>query len=128
MPMGDRRKDLQSRPMIEWIFGAVSALLVAGVIGFLAFEALFGDSRPPDLDVSIERIDKSAGGTLILVAVTNTGDKAAADVGIQARVSGPDGNAELREIRFDFVAAHSVRHGAFLVQGQDVESADVVLT
>ena len=116
-----RHRDHQrSRPTLEWAFGIVSGLLVTALAGFLAYEAAFGEDRPPVLTATIERLERSANGTLVMVAIANHGDAAAADVGLEAVVT-TGGTVVLRkDIRFDYVAARAIRRGAFVVEGQDV--------
>jgi len=126
--MSGKGKDFHGRPMIEWIFGGVSALVVAGVIGFLAFEALFGDSAPPHLQASVEKLERVQDHTLVFITVANGGDRAAAGVAVEALVQRPGAEAERQEISFDYVAAHSVRRGAFVVKDQQIGDSNIVLT
>ncbi|MDN2583828.1 hypothetical protein [Aquibium sp. ELW1220] len=125
--MTDHRDHTFRRPNIEWVFGMLSALLVAGLAGFLAYQAAFGEDRPPDLAATIERLERSGNGTLVMVVVANHGDAAAADVGLEAVVTAGGTIAMRKEIRFDYVAARAIRRGAFVVEGQDVEAGDVAL-
>jgi len=125
--MSDHRDHQFRRPYIEWVFGMISALLVAGLAGFLAYQAAFGEDRPPDLAASIERLERSGTGTLVMVMVVNHGDEAAADVGVEAVVASAGTDAIRKEIRFDYVAARAIRRGAFVVESPDVEAADIAL-
>lgn len=115
-----------TRPMIEWIFGAVSAVVVAGLLAFLAYEAAFGNDRPPDLTARIDKVESVANGTLVVVAVSNAGDAAAAQVGVEAVVPGEP--AVSKEIVFDYLPAHARRRGAFVLEGVDVAPADLRIT
>lgn len=125
--MSDHRDDEERRPGVEWVFGLLSALLVAGLAGFLAYQAAFGENRPPDLSASIERLERSGTGTLVMVMVVNHGDEAAADVGVEAVVGSAGTDAVRKEIRFDYVAARAIRRGAFVVERRDVDAGDVAL-
>lgn len=125
--MNDNDNDPEpSRPIIEWVFGAVSAAIVAAVIAFLGHGALFGEGKPPDLVATMERLEKVGDGTLVVVAVANRGDSAASDVGVRAIVTGA-GEAAAREIRFDYIAARASRRGAFVIEGKDVGKDDLRL-
>ena len=73
----DAQRDID-KPMIEWIVGGISAAIVAVLLGFLVYEALFADSLPPSLTATIEALESTDEGTVVRVAVTNGGDKAAA--------------------------------------------------
>jgi len=105
------------RPAVEWVFGIVSAAVVAGLLLMLAYQALFGAARPPELSISIERIDRLDRGVLVAIAVANGGDMAASAV--RAHASAPDASGAVvrKRIEFDYVAAHAVRRGAFVFSG-----------
>ncbi|MEO3385336.1 hypothetical protein [Mesorhizobium sp. CAU 1741] len=120
--------DNKSRPLVEWVFGAVSAAVVAAVLVFLAHEAIFGASRPAEFTVIVDRLEELETGTLVMVTVANTGDEAAADIGVQAEISIDGQEPSTREIRFDFIAAHAVRKGAFVVEGASISQDDLRFT
>lgn len=109
----DAQRDID-KPMIEWIVGGISAAIVAVLLGFLVYEALFADSLPPSLTATIEALEPTDEGTVVRVAVTNGGDKAAAAVQVQCIVVGREGAEANREIELDYVAGHGVRRGAFI--------------
>ena len=119
--------DSNRRPVLEWIVGAGSALLVCAIIVYLGHEALFGDTDPPELNATIDKVQRVSGHTLILVAVSNVGDQAAAEVVVGATVEGEQAETDQKEISFDYVASHSVRRGAFLLSGSNVNADDVHL-
>jgi uncharacterized protein (TIGR02588 family) len=121
---GTPHEDDHGRPVLEWIVGIAAAVVVSAIVAFLTYEAVFGASRPPDLRASIERMETIEGGTLIVVAVTNRGDEAAAEVGLEAIVGGGP-ETVWKEIRFDYVASRAVRKGAFVAEGMAVEAADI---
>lgn len=98
------RRSANDRPMVEWIVGACACVAVAGLIAFLLLQALTGDTRPPRLSVTVERIERDGPGTVVRIAVVNHGDRAAAGVTVYAA----DGTAE-RSVEFDYVAGHAVR-------------------
>lgn len=107
----------KGRPAVEWIFGSVSAVVIAGLVLFLGYQALFGDTRPPELLVSIDRTDQYNSGTTVIVSVANRGDEAAAAVTVYASASDASGRALRKQIEFDYIAAHAVRRGAFVFPG-----------
>ncbi len=113
------------RPTIEWVAGVASAILVVGVAAFLAFEAVFGDGRPPDLAATIEGVERIGNGTLVWTVVANKGDEAAADVGVEALVTRVGESPARKLVRFDYIAARASRRGAFLVEGPSIQANDV---
>lgn len=116
------------RPRLEWMVGIACAVLVLGVVGFLAFEALFGDHRPPHLTAVIERLEPGSAGTLAIVTVINGGDEAAAKVGVEATVTRAGQPPEQKDIEFDYVAAGATRSGAFVIEGQDIRMENIAVS
>jgi len=117
MTSGTQDRSDEGRPAIEWVVGAVSAILVACLILYLGYQALFGETRPPDLLPTVERIDQFNNGTVVMLAVANRGDEAAAAVTVFASASDASGRALRKQIEFDYIAAHAVRRGAFVFPG-----------
>lgn len=92
---------------VEWVLGAVSALLVLAVVGFLVREGLGPAAAPPDLRVA--EAPSSVPGQ-IRFAVGNRGGRTARSVTV-ALVLG----AERRTLTVDYVPAHSEVTGGFLL-------------
>ena len=113
----EQNRSDRSRPVIEWIFGSVSGAVVVGLVLFLGYQALFGDTRPPDLFVSIEGVQELDNGTVVTFAVANRGDKAVSAVTISAAAADASEGASEKQIEFDYIAAHSVRRGDFVFPG-----------
>ncbi len=124
----DPKDDREDRPTLEWVVGIISAAAVAGILGFLGREAIVGETQPPNLVATIDRVDEVEQGTLIVVSLSNNGDQAAAEVTLEARFAGAGTEPAQKEIRFDYVAAHGVRQGAFIIEGPAPRPADVRLT
>ena len=125
---GKKASSKDERPMIEWIFGALSALVVAGLLAFLAYKAITSTNTPPRLSVVIESLEPAGSATLVVVAVTNDGDKAAAQVGLQATLARDGADAAPNEISFDFIAAGAIRRGAFLIDSPPFNKDDLRVT
>lgn len=100
------------RPLVEWICAALSSILVLGLVAFLGHDAIFGGTRPADIVVSIDEVERLDSGTMVMVTVANRGDKAAASVTVNASLA--ETTAPDKQIEFDYIAAHAVRRGAFL--------------
>jgi len=106
-------KQSHDRPVIEWIFGAFSAAMVAGLMLFLLYHAIATEESREKLAVTVERIQPSGDGLAVQVRLVNGGDRAIAAVSVQA--SAEDQSFEPRAISFDYVAANSVRRGVFML-------------
>jgi uncharacterized protein (TIGR02588 family) len=113
------------KPVIEWIVGAISAVLVACLVFFLTYEATVAETKPALLVAKIERLDTVENGTLVVVMVTNHGDEAAAQVGIQAMLARADQQPAAKAIEFDYIAGHAVRRGAFVFEERDISPAEI---
>ena len=114
--MKDKREQKSGddgRPALEWVVGAVSAVLVSCLVLYLGYQAAFGDDRPAELLVSVEQVRHGDGTTTVKVAVSNRGDEAAAAVAVLA--TGAD--ASPRRIELDYVASHATRRAAFVFPG-----------
>ena len=48
-----KQQEKDAIPIWEWIVAVIGLVLVAGVIGFLLFEASRGDRLPPDVKLSV---------------------------------------------------------------------------
>lgn len=123
----NNHRNRNARPALEWVLGAFSAIVVLGILAFLTFEALFGDAQPPELVAAIDRMETVEGGTLVVVILSNRGDQAAAEIAVEATVEGDGPEWAPKEIRFDYVASHAVRRGAFVMEKPAVAAKDVRL-
>ena len=105
----DLSDDKADRPLIEWVFGAISGVLVAALLLFLAYEALLATAQPPELVITMENAQVGDNATTVTVAAANRGDEAAAGVIVYAAHDGAR-----KQIEFDYIAAHAVRRGVFV--------------
>jgi uncharacterized protein (TIGR02588 family) len=109
MADADKESPKESRPLVEWIVGAASALLVVALVAFLTYEALFAGDQPPDLTAEVISLQNNSSGTSVMVRVTNHGDQAAAAVVVTASLQG----AERKTIQLDYVSGKASQMGAF---------------
>jgi uncharacterized protein (TIGR02588 family) len=98
----------------EWGVAAVGGLILAGIIGFLVYEAI---ARPPQTKPEITatggEVVKLASGTfLVPITVKNTGHETGAGVTVTGALIGNDGAAiEVSAVTFAFVPQHSRETG-----------------
>lgn len=109
---------------LEWVLGALSALLVLGLAAFLAVEGLTGTGGTPALRFGDIRILERGDTHGLLVQLHNDGPATAAQVEVTAR---RDGDPLLRHGTLDYVPAHSRRDITFLFD-RPVAPAEVELS
>lgn len=98
-------------PILEWVIGALGALLLAGTIGFLVWHALGRDQAPPDVRVVVDGIEQLRNGYLLQFRAINEGGSTAAQLVIEGQLAGPDGLVETSEATLDYVPPRSDRRG-----------------
>jgi uncharacterized protein (TIGR02588 family) len=103
--------------MLEWIVGAIGALLVGGTIAFLVYHALARDQTAPDVRVVEHRVLALQDRYLVQFRVFNQGGSAAAELTIEGELISPDGSAETSEAVLDYVPARSSREGGLWFSG-----------
>lgn len=90
---------------MEWIVASVSALLVLGVIGFLAYNGVVSPKTPPDVRIEIDSIQPAGPGFLVIFRARNSGHNTAADVIIEGELMADGGRVETSETTIDYVPA-----------------------
>lgn len=98
---------------LEWLAGSVSALMVAALLGWLAWSALTDRQDPPAFTVEVVSLAPVAGGYRVAFAVRNTSSSAAAGVEVRGTLDG----GESAGVTFDYVAAQSAATGALFFRG-----------
>jgi uncharacterized protein (TIGR02588 family) len=96
----------QEKNWLEWLVFAVSAVLVACVIGQLSFDAINVDGEPPSLEIELGEPRQQAGAYAVEVIILNGGDTTAEAVKVEV-FSGD----ERSELEMDFVPRHSFKRG-----------------
>lgn len=103
---------------IEWIIGFASAIIVLGILAFLGYQAMFDASGRPILSIRIEQVEQTETGTVVTVAILNTGKKAASAIRISATSPPPDGVS--RQLQLGYLGSGSVQRAAFLFEGKPI--------
>lgn len=99
---------------LEWIVFAVSLALVAGTVGFLAWDAIqggWGDDAPAALSVELGRPEPRGGAWAVPVTVSNDGDETAEGVRVEVTLEAPGMQAETAGFEAAFVPRRSRREG-----------------
>src|SRR5690606_237338 len=99
LPVGDRCRRRAAdplmagappqRPVVEWVVGIASALIVAALTAYLIHRAAFDDPTPALLEVALERVETTDQGLVIRIKLTNRGDTAAAAIAVSATPPDP---------------------------------------
>ena len=97
---------------LEWAVFVVSLALVAGVLGFLVYDALKLEKLPPDLEVRLGAPVEHGQEFVVPVAVTNRGDQTAEGVQIEVTLEGGGGGEPERgEFGIAFIPRRATREG-----------------
>ena len=99
---------------LEWVVFGVSLALVAGVLGFLVYDAVKLEKTPPDLEVRLGAPVARAEEFVVPVAVTNRGDQTAEGVQIEVTLEGGadgGGEPERGEFGIAFIPRRATREG-----------------
>ena len=113
----------EPRPLVEWVVGIASALVVAALAGDLIHRAMFEEPAPARLEVTLERVEPTGQGPVLRIVLTNLGDTAAAAVVVSATPPDP---ALRRQITFDHIAPRSTRRGTLILAAPH-PSGEVIL-
>lgn len=108
---------------IEWVLGALSAAIIVGLAGFLAYEGATRTGSEPLLSLRVLRIVEQANGHGVVVEVRNQGHATAADVEIAGIRSG---DPLVRQVTLDYAPAESARE-VTLVFAAPVSEAELEL-
>lgn len=105
--MAERRarpKQRSTSETAEWVVAVISAILVLGLMGFLAFEAVTQTGGLPSISLAVKDVVQTSHGYNALVSVTNHGSATAADVALSGRAGD-----EESQVVLDFSPAMSER-------------------
>jgi len=110
------RPPARAIPLLEWLVGGLGAVLVGGAIAYLVYHAVVRDQSPPDLRLVAERVLDLRNGYLVQFRAFNEGSSAAAQVTIEGKLAGPDGEVEISEVVLDYLPPRSDREGGLLFE------------
>jgi uncharacterized protein (TIGR02588 family) len=99
---------------LEWIVFAVSLALVAGTLGFLAWDAVQGEGgedAPAALSVELGRPERRGGAWAVPVTVRNQGDETAEGVNVEVTLETPGAEPETAGFEAAFLPRRSKREG-----------------
>jgi uncharacterized protein (TIGR02588 family) len=98
-------------PLLEWLVAGIGALLVAGTIGYLVFQALWRDQTPPDVRIVTLRVLALEQNHLVEFRAVNRGGEPVAQLLVEGELVGPEGPVETAEATLDYLPPASHRDG-----------------
>lgn len=98
----------------EWVFAALSGLLVLGVVAYLLFEALSRRDSPPLLRVEVGATTAAAGRHVVEFWVHNDGGTTAAALQVEGVLTQDTATVETSAATLDFVPAESRRQAGLI--------------
>lgn len=96
---------------LEWAVFGIGLVLTLGVIGSLAWDAVRGGEKPPDLIVELGVPEPRSQGWAVPVTVRNEGEETAEGARVLVTLELPGGEKEEAELSLPFVPRHSRREG-----------------
>lgn len=120
------QEKLDEAPLWMWGIGLLGLILVLGSIGFALYEAIAGDSSPPDVKVQVEGVIEAQNGFLVEFRVLNEGGRTAAGLTVEGELRDGTDIVETSETTLEYVPSHSERTGG-LFFSQDPREYDLQL-
>lgn len=100
-------------PALEWITGALGALIFIGLTGATLMGAL-SPQTPPEIKVDVVSIDQNAAGYVVQFKARNNGRITGAAVTLSATLEREGKVVEEREAQLDYIPGESFKKGGFL--------------
>jgi uncharacterized protein (TIGR02588 family) len=99
----EKQQENNAIPIWEWIVAAVGFMLVAGVIGFLLYEAFSGNGLPPDVKLSVDSVVQTRNGYLVKITAVNEGGQTAEGVDIEGELRTETESLERSQTTIDYL-------------------------
>lgn len=119
---GRDAREARRNSVLEYLVAALGLALVVATVGFMAFRAFTGDEAPPTVQLRVMSVTPSSGGYLVLIEAHNSGDEAAAELGVEGSIERGGETVETSDTTFDFLPSDSSREGG-LFFSQDPRGA-----
>ena len=102
-------------PLLEWVSAAVGLVIVLGMFGFLAVDAMRSDSgMPPIMRVEPVRLTVASGQYVLQVNVSNSSRKAGAGVQISGELKRGGASIESSAATLSYVPGQSQRRAGLV--------------
>jgi len=108
---GKKKGKIKDAPLWIWSIGLLGLVLVMGSIMFMLYEALTGDTSPPDVTVQLESIEPIGNEFLVRFRAMNEGGSTAAGLTIEGTLMNGTESIETSNTTIEYLPSHSEREG-----------------
>lgn len=108
---GKKEERIQDAPLWMWGIALLGLVLVLGSIVFMLYEAITGDTSPPDVAVRLESVEDAGSGFLVMFRAINDGGSTAAGVTIEGTLMNGTEEVETSNTTIEYLPSHSERKG-----------------
>ncbi len=112
----DKNTEAVKPHWIEWATGAVSAVIVLGVIAWIGKDALLDRDRSPNLIGAVLQTEKRSDGFQVLFEIRNESSMTASQVTVHGEMRDQSSVVENVETVLDYVPGHSKAKGGLIFQ------------
>ena len=109
-----RHTEADNPHWMEWLTGLVSAALIATLIGYVGWNALTEELKPPEFAIEATGMERVTGGYRITFDIENRANATAAAVIVRGELLRGEESVETVDVTFDYVPGESQSSGAIL--------------
>jgi uncharacterized protein (TIGR02588 family) len=107
----NRHTEASQPHWLEWVTGIISALLILGMVGWIAGEAILQEETPPQFRAEVRNTTPVQDSFLMEVEIYNEGSATAAAVEVRGEAIEGEDVLEAAEATFDYIPGKSSAKG-----------------
>lgn len=100
------KKNTEQKNWLEWTITVISGLIVAFVFGFLIYQIIYEEQKPPDIEVVLGSVTQKDGAFSVPITASNKGSETAENVVVEVTFK-KDSIEERSEITFQYLPRNS---------------------
>jgi uncharacterized protein (TIGR02588 family) len=112
----DKNIEASDPHWIEWITGAVSAVIVLAVIVWIGKDGFTDQDTSPDLEGHVLQTEERSDGFQVLFEIANDSSATASQVKVRGEIRNQGSVLESAETVLDYVPGHSKAGGGLIFQ------------
>lgn len=117
-----------AEPWWQWLIAGLGALLVIGTAGYLAWRGVSAPEHPPAVTLSVQRIEASGSGYVVIVEARNRGGETAAGLTVRGELRRDGQLLGESEFTLDYLPANATRRGGlFFTQDPRIDGIELRL-